>query len=586
MNLIYRINQAIDVEYDSKNQEIDEQLNLPIEELVKAGEALADVKAEFIPAINLLGQLLFQKVKIKCKENHSKFRPGTPVLLKGHGHTFELEILEDNGNELVLKVGWQFQELKPALNNKEGWNITNAKVDIRHIVKKTTAILANNPNKYRFLNGIFEGQIVPKLAPNQYEKGLKIAKATPLNTTQQLAFASAYATENYFLIQGPPGTGKTWLLAHLALEFAKEGKKVLITASTHTAINNALQKTAILSSSIPIIKVGKDTQTDNLDYQGARVQNFEDFSQSGYSNSSRGLIVGATCYAPLTRKLEFMDWDVVIIDEAGQLSIPLAMAAMVKGSKYILIGDHKQLPPIISDKHDDPTFAKSIFEHLSQFSKGIMLDTTYRMNTAINAFPSQQFYNGQLKPAPQNENWILDIDKKFERHQDILNPELSAVLVCHRQNNVGPYSTFEANLIADLVSAYLSKGISPSEIAIITPLRAQVREINRALAQLANYEQAIKPNLFVDTVERMQGQERDVIIFSLTISDPNRAHQRVEFFFNPNRLNVALTRARKKRIVLGHKELFSMSGSENSDFNHLLELFRQFYQTSHKIELN
>jgi DNA replication ATP-dependent helicase Dna2 len=93
-----------------------------------------------------------------------------------------------------------------------------------------------------------------------------------------------------------------------------------------------------------------------------------------------------------------MDWDVIIFDEAGQLSIPLAIAAMVKGSKFIFIGDHKQLPPIIAENHTDVVFQKSIFEHLHQFHPGIMLDITYRMNKWINEFPSKQFYNSRLKP--------------------------------------------------------------------------------------------------------------------------------------------------------------------------------------------
>ena len=86
-----------------------------------------------------------------------------------------------------------------------------------------------------------------------------------------------------------------------------------------------------------------------------------------------------------------MDWDVIIFDEAGQLSIPLAIAAMVKGSKFIFIGDHKQLPPIIAENHTDVVFQKSIFEHLHQFHSGIMLDITYRMNKWINEFPRNNF---------------------------------------------------------------------------------------------------------------------------------------------------------------------------------------------------
>jgi DNA replication ATP-dependent helicase Dna2 len=270
------------------------------------------------------------------------------------------------------------------------------------------------------------------------------------------------------------------------------------------------------------------------------------------------------------------------MDEAGQLSIPLAVAAMVKGTKFIFIGDHKQLPPIISENQEDITFTKSIFEHLFQYAPGLMLDTTYRMNKEINKFPSKQFYEGKLFPEEKNADWILDIPNNFKRHQEILDITKPEVLFCHFHQSLHSRSEYEAGIIAEFIGEYLKNGIKPCDIAIITPFRAQVRQIKKSLACLDNYD-GFKDELFVDTIEKIQGQERDIIIYSLATSDPAKAEQRADFFFNPNRFNVALTRAKKKRIVIGNKELFNYE-SKDYKLNELIKNFRDFYADAYIVE--
>lgn len=580
-NLIERLNRAIDVEYDWKNQEVAETLKTPITDRVKKGDTIENVFAEFVPFYNNDGNIVFTRVNIKCEDNRSKFRETSPVILSGHGKSFELDVLEDNDNEMILEIGFGSGSISQSLNKKNGWQIDAAAVDIRHIVKKSTFLLQSNTGKFGLINGIFEGSILPDIPSDKLQFGRELATKTKLNSTQKEAFAKAYATNNYFLIQGPPGSGKTWLLAHLAHQFVIEGKKVLITAPTHTAINNALQKCSTLTQYPSIIKVGKSNQKEGLNYDGSTARNSPDFRNTGHSNNSRGIIVGATCYSPHTRKLEFMDWDVIIIDEAGQLSIPLAIAAMVKGSKFIFIGDHKQLPPIIAENHTDVVFQNSIFEHLHQFNPGIMLDITYRMNKWINDFPSRQFYNGRLVPDKKNEGWLLEIPNKYSNHAEILDSTKPEVLFCHYHESNESRSEFEADLIAEFIEEYLNQGVKPDNIAILTPFRAQVRQIKKALMRISNYKE-FKDELFLDTVERIQGQERDIIIFSLATTDPIKAMQRASFFFNPNRFNVAITRAKKKRIVIGHKNLFHIS-SIDKELDKMISNFRDFYNSSYKV---
>lgn len=583
-DLISRLNRAIDNEYDAKNNEIDTQLELPLEDRVIKGETISDVTVSFIssPFVSNDNDIVFSTVKVSCADNISKFREGSPVTLSGYGYSFALDVVEDNGENMTLEMGYGMGTVSKRNNNKSGWQLDNAKVDIRHIVKKSTAILEYNQNKLKYLTEIFEGRTKPKFSENRKKTAWAYVEKTELNRTQKEAFVNAFATDNFYLIQGPPGSGKTWLLAHLAVEFAKEGKKVLITAFTHTAINNALQKASSLSGYPHIVKVGKKYQTEGLYFNGSKAKNVTDFSRSGYDNSSKGIIVGATCYSPYTRKLDFMDWDIIIIDEAGQLTIPLAIAAMVKGGKYILIGDHKQLPPIVADNKDDIVFTKSIFEHLFKYNEGIMLDITYRMNKQINDFPSRQFYEGKLKPFSRNENWILDVVNEFGKHKDILDISKPEVLFCHKHSSNQSRSDFEANLVAELINEYVSKGLSGKDIAVITPFRAQVRQIKKYVSKLPFYER-LKEDLLIDTVERIQGQERDVIIYSLATSDPEKAKQRADFFFNPNRFNVAITRARKKRIVIASISLFSIETNDKK-LQPLIKNFKDFYKDSTVIE--
>ncbi|MBK7338165.1 MAG: hypothetical protein IPJ00_19320 [Saprospirales bacterium] len=149
------------------------------------------------------------------------------------------------------------------------------------------------------------------------------------------------------------------MLAYLAKALASQGLNVLVTAFTHTAINNALRK--LLPQVTGYYQGGKNwASASGLNYGGVKIRSTESIMNQGFSPSSKGAIVGATCYAIYTKKLEWMPFDVVIIDEAAQLNIPLAVGAMAKTKKFILIGDHMQLPPIISEKQVDKDLSCSV----------------------------------------------------------------------------------------------------------------------------------------------------------------------------------------------------------------------------------
>ena len=139
MSLIQRLNKAIDAEYDSKNAEIDLQLTLPLEDRVMKGDTITDISAEFVGSSSFgeCDGILFSTVKVSCKDNISKFREGSPVVLSGYGKSFTLDVVEDNGEEMTLEMGYGMGSVSKSMNKRSGWHLDNAKVDIRNIVKKS-----------------------------------------------------------------------------------------------------------------------------------------------------------------------------------------------------------------------------------------------------------------------------------------------------------------------------------------------------------------------------------------------------------------------------------------------------------------
>jgi DNA replication ATP-dependent helicase Dna2 len=144
------------------------------------------------------------------------------------------------------------------------------------------------------------------------------------------------------LIKGPPGTGKTLVLAHLARLLAEDGRRVLVTGLTHRAIQNALNKVCVVDNQVPVCKIGNYQHAGDLN-----VPNFDYFGQSSFGDLDGGYIIGATPFACRSNRLANVEFDVVIFDEASQVTFPLAIMGMLAADKYIFIGDDNQLPPVI-----------------------------------------------------------------------------------------------------------------------------------------------------------------------------------------------------------------------------------------------
>jgi DNA replication ATP-dependent helicase Dna2 len=243
----------------------------------------------------------------------------------------------------------------------------------------------------------------------------------------------------------------------------------------------------------------------------------------------------------------------VLFDEASQITLPLAIMGMLAGSKYIFIGDENQLPPVTILSAPEAV-QTSIFAYLAGRGHETMLDITYRLNDVLTRWPSRTFYHNELQPSDEAAPRRLQLSEERTQWDAVLDPNSPAVFLDLGHQNTTVRSRTEADVILELVLSLLMRDVSPEEIGVVVPYRAQSRLIRSLIRRNLGDEEPIK-KIVVDTVERMQGQEREVVIVSLTTASPKYAAQMADFLFQPQRLNVAVTRPRTKLILVGSRHV-------------------------------
>lgn len=361
--------------------------------------------------------------------------------------------------------------------------------------------------------------------------------------------------------------------------------RIFVTALSHKAINNVLRKVAGHVNAYlggqapcPIFKLasGEGEEADLDPGNGPVVPLQIDGSRTPFPHSQQHYILGATAFKMHStqksgKAKEFPQiFELVACDEASQVQVPDALLAMNYGrGRFLFVGDPHQMPPIVQgDYPDQEIYHKSIFEFL-QTRRAYrecreMLEVTYRMNREITEFPSQTFYYSKLIPHESNADLRLTHTPATDSLLDrILDPAQAVVLVETDDGFSQQRNLTEVALVVQLVERLVQTyGVDPEQIAVIAPHRAQNNEIAaRLLSRLGG-----SPNRLplIDTVERIQGQERDVILVSLTVSDPDYILAEADFLMSPQRLNVALTRAIRKLVVIGSHSVFRLLPPEES----------------------
>ena len=371
------------------------------------------------------------------------------------------------------------------------------------------------------------------------------------NDGQNQAVNLAVNAEDCALIHGPPGTGKTYTIARLIRALVARGDRVLLTAFTNRAVDNALE--ALREQGFEDIqRVGTTTgiREDMLD---VRLEKAGD-PQALAGSLRNAPVVAATTASCGSRVMREQEFDVAVVDEASQLTEPDALAALNRAERFVLVGDHEQLPPVVQaadlggedsvadEPATDNPLSTSLFERLIEAypEASVMLTRQYRMCQRIQAFSSAEFYDGALRPATgavagQSLDDLVDpasLPAALGDSVSVIDPD---------GERVGNTNPVEADRVAEIVERYIAAGVDPEAIGVIAPFRAQVAEISRRV------------EVTVDTVDRFQGSSKEVIVLSFVATGELEG----PLFEDHRRINVALTRAKKGLVLVGDRAALS-----------------------------
>jgi DNA replication ATP-dependent helicase Dna2 len=535
----------------------------PIAERVTVGRCITDLSLVSIRE----GRILHFKVQ----ENESDFREGDFIRIS-YGDpldaicTGEFYREDLDSVEVILRNPADWQPREP----NSFFTLDRSFIDLEKFFQRAIEQLGETEIGRDRILPLLTGDLKPKTDGEAYEDAIEQAQQRGLNDAQAEAIALASSTDLCQLIQGPPGTGKTHVLAEIVRNRLARRERILVCAATHRAIHNALNKIAPLCPGL-VCKIDGGVYDPGL-----QVKQYEYFHLCPFAESGGGYVIGATPYAVQGRLRDQVEFDTVIMDEAGQITLPLAVMAMLAGKTYIIIGDHKQLPPVIVSRPSDELSDISIFNRLHGRGFDETLNVTYRMNQELTTWPSEQFYFGDLTSHEKVAKRRIQYPGQAKNFDEILSPNDPVVFVETFPGEDRTSSHEEAILIRDLIDELITeRQLSQQDIAVVVPFRRQARLIRRNLRQRSHLH-SLTAELVIDTVERMQGQEREIIIVGLTASDPLYIRNREDFLFQPNRLNVAGTRAKSKLIIIGSRSLLDVTRLTSGATGEAQERFARF----------
>ncbi|UHQ98904.1 AAA domain-containing protein (plasmid) [Natrinema zhouii] len=458
----------------------------------------------------------------------------------------EVEILSVDGPNITIQPDWSTVENRPVaekiLSSDETELWFHELLNPIPFERRLTAI--NEVKRNESKRELLTGQRSVEFNVNRY------AIPDPeieLNDYQYQALLWADSTSDVVCIHGPPGTGKTRTLTAYVQHAVAKGESVLVTAHSNQAVDNLLvgDSTPGTPEEDTLHAMAQDSETD---LSIARVGNNtrESVVEANYvdrSPKAADVVAATTSGASQFNQNEF---DVAVVDEATQASRPASAIVLNCARKLILAGDHKQLSPYSAAEPEDDDHHISLFEYLLERYDddiSVLLRTQYRMNEEIATFPNDAFYNGELKTADQCRNWTVD-DLKPIMGIDIAGDE-------QRQTHGNSlYNYEEAQAVAKQVKLLVQNDLDPSDIGVITAYSGQVGKVINQVNQL---DIDNPRRVDVDTVDSFQGGEREAIIVSFVRSNDDGHSGFLEFpEEGPRRLNVALTRARKRLVLIGN----------------------------------
>ena len=477
------------------------------------------------------------------------------------------------------------------------------RVTYKRMLESLDAVFETRHTRLGVFRDISLGEILPKKSDKEI-KNIRFFDDT-LNEFQQKAVLSCLAAEDIALVHGPPGTGKTTALIELIRQAILRKESVFVTAPSNTACDNLLER--LVGCGVNALRLGHPARITTtlrdhtLDFKlalhpvGRQISRAQAELDRLYKRKDRArerrdpgyqarqelqseisflkqeikqmrkevfdrvmkeaeAIVG-TPGSVMDRSIREKNFDLVILDEATQATEPVAWIPMTKAGRVVMAGDHFQLPPTVRCKEAEEkglgiTLFERYYEILGPEFK-TLLERQYRMNQTIMGFSSRTFYKNLLIADESVKNQRLSGLKSVQKTEETAEPLIfidTAGKGFEERLEPGSesrYNAGEAELVLSQLQRMLTLGVPPTEIAVISPYSAQVRLLMSKSPDLS---------VEIDSVDGFQGREKELVIVSLVRSN---FEGEMGFLTDTRRMNVAMTRARRKLIVIGDSRTLS-----------------------------
>jgi superfamily I DNA and/or RNA helicase len=439
-----------------------------------------------------------------------------------------------------------------------------------------------------------------------------------LNETQQLAVQFALSAVDLAILHGPPGTGKTTTVVELIRQAVRRGEKVLACAPSNLGVDNLFERLLgfgeravrlghparvlpelrdhtldLLVERHPDVKLARKLARDAYSLRDAAAKYTRAKPPPGAKQEMRAearqlladarrieslavqqildqaTVLCATSTGLDSEILGQRRFDLAVIDEACQSTEPGCWIPLLRSERLVLAGDHRQLPPtVVSPEADREGFSVSLLERLMDMDAPLLsrqLTTQYRMHGQIMEFSSAEFYGGSLIADETVRQHLLS-ELSGVAANEWTNSPLTFLDTAgasydeeREPNGESRWNPQEADVVCRCVEQLTAAGLSGHQIAVISPYAAQVRRLR---------DQLPSPGLEVDTVDGFQGREKEAVVVSLVRSN---TVGEIGFLADVRRMNVALTRARRKLIVIGD----SATVSRHPFYARLVQYFEQ-----------
>ena len=338
----------------------------------------------------------------------------------------------------------------------------------------------------------------------------------------------------HLVIQGPPGSGKTWTSGHLIARLLAGGKRVGVASTSHKAIHKLLEEVEAAGISVQGVKKATAGNPESF-YEGERIENV-----TGRPGCGDAPLLGGTAWLFAHGDLDGC-LDYLFVDEAGQVSLADALAMGTAARNLVLVGDPLQLAQVLQGSHPEGADASVLTHLLGEHAtipadRGIFLERTFRLHPDVCGYISEEFYEGRLRHDPCTE----------ERGTP-LGTGLRFVPVEHEGRT--QESAEEVAAVGAQLAALLDAGVDAADVMVVAPYNAQVNLLREGLPEAVR----------VGTVDKFQGQEAKVVLYSLATSTGDDVPRGLEFLLSRNRLNVAISRAQCLAYLVASPRLLEVN---------------------------